>query len=107
MFQEIRSVLDGTYKRRARMNTAVGIAAGLLVGAAAGILLAPKSGKETRADIKEGAKTGAKKVQEAAQHLSGATREKMAALKTHAQKEKKDIRESEEGEDKPDQPIAE
>ena len=47
-------------KRRKRNNgkkVAAGVGAGLIAGAAAGILLAPKSGKETRQDIKEAAGT--------------------------------------------------
>ena len=54
------SLFPLTTKRQARKERgtgiAAGVAAGALIGAAAGILLAPKSGKETRADIKE--KTG-------------------------------------------------
>ena len=34
-------------------KVALGVAVGAVVGAAAGVLLAPKSGKETRADIKK------------------------------------------------------
>ena len=37
-------------------KVAAGVAVGTLVGAAAGVLLAPKSGKETREDIKKLAK---------------------------------------------------
>ena len=43
--------------KNVKRNTAL-IFAGLAVGAAAGILLAPKSGRETRSDIWRGAKAG-------------------------------------------------
>lgn len=39
-------------RRKSGANLAAGIVAGAAIGAVAGILLAPKSGKETREDIK-------------------------------------------------------
>ena len=42
-------------KKEAAKKVAVGVAAGAAVGVAAGVLLAPKPGKETRAQIAEGA----------------------------------------------------
>ena len=66
MIKEIRKALDGTYERQARCNAVAGLTAGLLLGAIAGLLFAPKSGKETRADLREGAKVGADMVKEAA-----------------------------------------
>ena len=43
--------------RNFKRNSAL-IFAGLAVGAAAGILLAPKSGRETRSDIRRGMQAG-------------------------------------------------
>ena len=86
MFQEIRDALDGTYKRRARHNAVAGIGAGLLLGAIAGLLFAPKSGKETRADLREGAKIGAEKVKETAVHVAEMTKEKVAEIKEQIRK---------------------
>jgi gas vesicle protein len=43
-------------KKRAVKNTAVGLSLGAMVGAVAGMLFAPKKGKETREDIAKGAK---------------------------------------------------
>lgn len=43
--------------KNVKRNAAL-ILAGLAVGAAAGILLAPKSGRETRSDIRRGVETG-------------------------------------------------
>lgn len=45
-------------KEQARANVAIGTLAGLLVGLATGILVAPQSGKETRHDIKVAAEKG-------------------------------------------------
>ena len=43
--------------KNVKRNAAL-ILTGLAVGAAAGILLAPKSGRETRSDIRHGVKAG-------------------------------------------------
>jgi gas vesicle protein len=86
MLQEYRDVMNGTYRRRATRNTLIGVLAGLLGGAAAGILLAPKAGKETRADIATGVKKGAAKVKEVVEDAAEATKEKFEELKGHKDK---------------------
>jgi len=53
--QKMRRVRAQEAKRTAR-DIAIGLGIGATLGAAAGILLAPKSGKETREDIAAGAK---------------------------------------------------
>lgn len=53
--QKMRKVRAQEAKRTAR-DIAIGLGIGATLGAAAGILLAPKSGKETREDIAAGAK---------------------------------------------------
>ncbi|MBP8989043.1 MAG: YtxH domain-containing protein [Clostridia bacterium] len=83
MIQEIRDALNGTYKRRARNNAIAGLTAGLVIGTLTGIFLAPKSGKETRADLREGAKIGAEKVKETAQHVGEVAKEKITEVKEH------------------------
>lgn len=64
MFQDLRDALNGNARRQARSNAIAGFASGLLIGAVTALLLAPKSGKELRADIADGAKVGAEKVKE-------------------------------------------
>lgn len=81
MIKEIRKALDGTYERQARCNAVAGLTAGLLLGAIAGLLFAPKSGKETRADLREGAKVGADMVKEAAGQVGEFAKEKADAVK--------------------------
>ena len=49
-------------KRKAAKNVAIGAGVGTVLGLAAGLLFAPKSGKETRQDIAENAKKAADKV---------------------------------------------
>ena len=74
------SLFPLTTKKQARRERgtglAAGIAAGAVIGAAVGILFAPKSGKETRADIKE--KTGdvASAVKEKTVEYAGAVKDK-------------------------------
>lgn len=55
----IMGIIEKTKKARenkARKKVLAGLAVGAVVGAAAGVLLAPKSGKETREDIANAAK---------------------------------------------------
>jgi len=64
--REIIDALNGNARRRAKTRVAVGTSIGVLLGAAAGILLAPKSGKEIRKDIKHGAEWSVEKAGDAA-----------------------------------------
>lgn len=63
-YREIMDALNGNARRRARYRIAIGTSIGVLVGAGVAILLAPKSGKDTRADIKHGAEWGVDKAKE-------------------------------------------
>lgn len=65
-FKEIADALNGNTRRRANTRFAVGTTIGVLLGAAAGIMLAPKSGRELRKDIKHGAEVGVVKARETA-----------------------------------------
>jgi gas vesicle protein len=87
MIQEIIETLNGTTQRRARRNTAIGVSVGVLVGAIAGLLLAPKSGKETRADIVKGVKAGEETIKDVAHHVAAVAKEKVEAIKTKMKKE--------------------
>lgn len=49
-YREIMDALNGNTKRRARIRVVLGTTIGVIVGAGVGILLAPKSGKDTRND---------------------------------------------------------
>lgn len=66
----IRDIIKNTKQSRekkARKKVLAGLAVGAVVGAAAGVLLAPKSGKETREDIANAAKQLPDKAKELAE----------------------------------------
>lgn len=68
-------------------KVALGTAAGLLAGIAAGVLFAPKSGKETRADIKKAADKVAKMVHDEADELLAKAKKAQANLSAKAKDE--------------------
>lgn len=93
-FKEIIDNLNGNARRRANARIAVGTSIGVLAGATAGILLAPKSGKQTRKAMKHGADLGVEKTRKAARKAADFVKdeaalvnktitEKMNDLKTH------------------------
>ncbi len=73
MNKRLEDWLGVTSKKNARMNVVIGTLAGILLGAAGGLLLAPQSGKETRDQISNAAVKGVdkarEKVREAAEYL--------------------------------------
>jgi len=71
-----------------KSNVAKGTIFGLIVGAIAGLLLAPKSGKETQADIKRKIKATAGDIQERLESMSGEITGRVDTLKEAA----KDLR---------------
>lgn len=69
LVKEIIGVFTGATKRQKRRHVVTGTVLGLFTGAVAGILFAPKSGKETRKDVADFAVKGAGVVKEKAVHL--------------------------------------
>jgi gas vesicle protein len=101
IIHEIIETLNGTTKRRNRRHVTVGTTIGILVGAIAGILLAPKSGKETREDIRNVAEIGIENANKAAikaakfvKKEAAAVKEKVNDLKTHRKHSKEIIEEA-------------
>lgn len=66
------------------MNKGINIIAGAAAGFIAGMLLAPKSGKETRQDIKNKAHKAKKAADEKAEHMKGAVKEGMTTFRNSA-----------------------
>jgi len=57
--------------RRSGMDFVIGVAVGTIIGAAAGILLAPNSGKETRKIVTEKTKVAIDTTKDAASKVKG------------------------------------
>ncbi|WP_210238541.1 YkuS family protein [Pseudalkalibacillus caeni] len=74
---EIRGLDQGDSKKISGKSIAAGVAAGTVVGAAAGFLLAPKSGKELREDVSDKTKTAKEK----ASSISDTVKEKTSTAK--------------------------
>ncbi|EYE89567.1 hypothetical protein Q428_01990 [Fervidicella metallireducens AeB] len=72
MVKKIQFDING--KKRAKKNLAkglaIGAAAGTAIGALAGLIFAPKSGKETRNEIKENVTSGVKKAADEVKNAS-------------------------------------
>jgi gas vesicle protein len=71
-----------------KTNVAKGTIFGIIIGAVAGLLLAPKSGKETQADIKRKIKTTANDIQQRLEKMSDEVSGRVDVLKEAA----KDLR---------------
>jgi len=68
-------------------------ALGALAGGIAGILFAPKSGKETRGDIKKAVEKAAVEIKEKAEEVRDLTVEKYQAIVDEVTEEYQDLRE--------------
>ena len=77
--KEIIDTLNGKTQHRARVRIAAGTTIGVIAGTIAGILLAPKSGKETRHVIKNAAERGAKHIGETAHKVKKFVKKEAAA----------------------------
>ncbi|GFN36225.1 YtxH domain-containing protein [Tepidimicrobium xylanilyticum] len=73
-------------ERRKKVDTAKKFALGTAIGAIAGLLFAPKSGKETRKDI-------ADKTKEKTENIKTSIKESVATLKDVEEKVKEDVKE--------------
>ncbi len=100
MLWEVIDTLNGTTKRRNlirnRINVTIGTTVGILLGAAVGILFAPKSGKETREDIKSVAEIGIVNAGEVAHQAAKFVKKEAAAVKEKVKDLKAHMKHSEE-----------
>jgi gas vesicle protein len=87
IIEEKRKQMEKAKKREAAKNIAVGTAIGTAIGAAAGLLFAPKSGKETREDI-------AIKSKEVASAVKNSATEQIESTKEWSEKIKNDLKQN-------------
>ncbi|MBC8014367.1 MAG: YtxH domain-containing protein [Sporomusaceae bacterium] len=84
LIEKGKKVVNKRQEEKALKNKAIGATLGLAVGAAVGVLLTPKSGKETREDIANAAKelpVKAKEVLEMAKEKVEEAKEKLKETK--------------------------
>lgn len=65
-FEDVLEALSGRTSRNQAAKAVAGLGIGLAIGALAGLLFAPKSGRETRQDVRDAAEKGARIVKEKA-----------------------------------------
>ena len=75
LFEEIIGAFTGQNRRNRQRQVTIATILGVLGGAAAGILFAPKSGAETRQDIAEASVKGARAVRDASVSAAGKVRD--------------------------------
>lgn len=83
-----------TSKKNARMNVAIGTLAGILLGAAGGLLLAPQSGKETRDQISNAAAQGVDKAREKVREAADYIKEQKEIFAKKINEGKEDVKDS-------------
>jgi len=84
LIEQGKNARNKKVRKRALKTAAVGAAIGITVGAAAGILLAPKAGKETRAELAN----AAREIPDKTNEIIKKTKEKFEEVKVQL-KEKK------------------
>ena len=85
IIEEKRKQMEKAKKMETAKNVAVGTAIGTAIGAAAGLLFAPKAGRETREEITN-------KSKEVAENIKYTVEEQLEATKEWTEKVKNDVK---------------
>jgi gas vesicle protein len=80
-FEDLKQERGKKQKKESARKVLSGVVIGSAIGATAGILFAPKAGKETRQDISKKVKETAATAKEKVQETVGEVKEKMEGLK--------------------------
>lgn len=72
-------------KKNSKKELMIGAVAGSVLGAVTALLFAPKTGKELRSDLADGAKRATEKTQEAALHAAEKSKELVATISSATQ----------------------
>ncbi|MTI48783.1 YtxH domain-containing protein [Sporosalibacterium faouarense] len=75
MLKEKKEIIEKKKRRNTGKKVATGLTIGAFIGAIAGVLLAPKSGKEIRNDLKETTKGSINTIKESANKIKGNVKE--------------------------------
>ena len=81
VFEKVKKQRKAAENKKALKNVAVGAALGVTVGAVAGVLLAPKSGKETREELAVATKDAVEKAKVKIEEVKEKTLEKVEEAK--------------------------
>lgn len=92
MNKKLMDYFNVVEKPRARGRASLGLLSGIIAGGIAGLMFAPKSGKETRADLKAQAEIGVDKVKETAEKVKDFAQEKVEDVKSSFDKTKEEAK---------------
>lgn len=93
MTRGIKDYFGVTDKSNVCKGTLLGLFGGIILGGVTALVLAPKSGEETRADIKAGFEVGVEKAREFGEKLSATAHEKIEVVKEKLSKETAEVAE--------------
>ncbi|HHU06948.1 MAG TPA: YtxH domain-containing protein [Clostridiaceae bacterium] len=100
MTRGLKDYFGVTDKSNVKKGCVLGLLSGIIVGGVTVLLLAPKSGKETRADIKAGIEVGVEKAKDLGDKASAAAHKKYDEIKTKLAKEAEEVIEEAEEKEK-------
>lgn len=94
MNKKLMNYFNVIEKSQARNRAGIGVLSGIIAGGIAALLFAPKSGKETRADLKAQAEIGLDKVRETAEKVKEFAVEKADDVKAGFEKLKSNAKDA-------------
>ncbi|HHT44952.1 MAG TPA: YtxH domain-containing protein [Fastidiosipila sp.] len=107
MNKKLMDYFNVVEKPRSRSRVGIGLLTGVIAGGVAGLLFAPKAGKETRADLMAQAEIGIDKVKEAAEKVKDFAHDKVEDVKTGFERTKDKAEDAfEKGKDKAADAVA-
>ncbi len=91
MTRGLKDYFGVTDKSNVCKGTLLGLLGGVIIGGATALLLAPKSGQETRADLKAGFEVGVEKAREFGGKAAATAKEKFEEVKAKLNKDAADV----------------
>ena len=107
MNKKLMDYFNVVEKPRSRGRVGIGMLTGIIAGGVAGLLFAPKAGKETRADLMAQAEIGLDKVRETADKVKDFAHDKVEDVKSGFERTKDKAQDTfERGQDKAKDVVA-